>query len=178
MKFGRCLGSTAVEAPAKFQSDTGILTPHLTPWRLCEILQWDLLCNIESVPCMYVVIVSIRLTNETKSVIFLSTKGSNSFCQGLYILLVTITYNDADHDSQFLWSPRGQAIVTHFLHGREIFTGVASKYLLPYLCQHDFFFSTAKPTKHRQNTGNNVVTCGLCVAWQLALVTVLIVFLM
>ena len=45
LKFGRHLGSTAAEEPAKFQSDMSILIPDLTPLRFCEILWQDILLN-------------------------------------------------------------------------------------------------------------------------------------
>ena len=38
------------EVPVKFQGDMNILLPSLVPVRLCETLQKDIVCDIESVP--------------------------------------------------------------------------------------------------------------------------------
>ena len=49
------LGSTAADAPVKFQSDTTILTPDLALSRLCDILRpidsitgWDIIDSLIS----------------------------------------------------------------------------------------------------------------------------------
>ena len=38
LKFGRHLSSTAAEVPAKFQSDTNVLTPDLVPLTLQDLM--------------------------------------------------------------------------------------------------------------------------------------------
>ena len=48
--MGHLGGKTAAEKPAKFQSHMSILITDLTTSILCEILQLDALCDIESVP--------------------------------------------------------------------------------------------------------------------------------
>ena len=50
LKFDRHLGSTAVDVAVKFQSDQAILNTNLAASRLCEILQWDVLSDIEKGP--------------------------------------------------------------------------------------------------------------------------------
>ena len=52
LEFSNCseFWLSVAEGPAKFQSDMSILTPDLPPSRLREILRWDTLCYIESVP--------------------------------------------------------------------------------------------------------------------------------
>ena len=49
-KFGKHLGSSAAEMPAKFQSNTSISSPHLVPSRLCAILWEEVQCDIEAAP--------------------------------------------------------------------------------------------------------------------------------
>ena len=49
-KFDRYLGSTPVDVPVKFQSDTNISTSDQAPWRLCKISWSDVLSDIESEP--------------------------------------------------------------------------------------------------------------------------------
>ena len=50
MKFDRRMGSTAAEVPVKFQSDRKIIHTNLAASRLCEILWWDILSDIETGP--------------------------------------------------------------------------------------------------------------------------------
>ena len=59
-------GSSAAETPAKFQSDTDILTPDLAPSGLCAVLSdIDLFlrvsnCLIETRPCIHALIITVR----------------------------------------------------------------------------------------------------------------------
>ena len=50
LKFGRHISSSAAEVPAKFQSDWTILNTNLTASRLCKILQYNVLSDIETGP--------------------------------------------------------------------------------------------------------------------------------
>ena len=67
LEFSNC---TTDEAPAKFQSDTIILTPNLAPLRLCEILRWDVLCDTALVPWPYDCLVALS-SLQAKSQILL-----------------------------------------------------------------------------------------------------------
>ena len=57
MIFLRRLGSPVAKMRTKFQNDTCILTPKLTPSGLCGVLRWGVLCDIE-------LLLKVKLSNR------------------------------------------------------------------------------------------------------------------